>query len=192
MVTWSILPFRLSLFCDLVKSRSKNKNNFKVLISTVDLRVGFMLSSKPGEILARSQNLLWRYAAMPFIHPEFLELSISSNTGENVSLLDKLTLAENSFIFHADWHPCAWKRSEGISWSYPSSCSCIGYSCGYLAIMRSWLSSHMWETSVYWHQFNIYCCPQQYIISVTSWNLYVLGGLKTCIDKTNGKYVNMY
>ena len=143
--------------------------NFKLLISIVDLSIGFVLSSKPGKILAHSQNLLWRYMAVPFIHPEFLELSLSSNTGENVSLQDKLTLAENSFIFHADWHPRAWKRSEGISWSYPSSCSCTGCSCGYLAIIRSWLSSHMWLQSLASTQH----WPQQYIISI-SWNLYAI------------------
>lgn len=140
----------------------------------MDLRIGFMLSSKPGEILAHSQNLLWRCMAVPFIHPEFLELSLSSNTEENVSLLDKLTLAENSFIFHADWHPCAWKRSEGISWSYPFSCSCTGCSHGYLPIIRSWLSSHMWVTSIYWRLLNIYYGPQQCITSTSSWNLYAV------------------
>lgn len=143
-------------FCDLEKSRSKNKWLILKSVSTVDLRVEFMLSSKPDEILAHSQSLLWRCLAAPFTHLEFLELSTLVKHGRNVSLLEELSHAGNSFIFYADWHPCAWKRSEGISWSYPSSCSCTG-SCGYLAIIRSRLSSHMWMTSIL-ASTNIYCC----------------------------------
>ena len=123
----------------LAKSRSKNKWLISKSVSTVDLRIEFMLSSKPNEILAHSQSLLWRRVAVPFIHLEFLELFPLLKHRRKVSLLEKLTLAGNSFIFYADWHPCAWTRSEGIRWSYPSSCFCTGWSFGYLAIIRNWL-----------------------------------------------------
>lgn len=179
-------------FGDLAKSRSKNKWLISMSVSTVDLRIGFMLSSKPNEILAHSQSLLWRCVAAPFIHLEFLELFPLVKHSRKVSLLEKLTLAGNSFIFYADWHPCAWTRSEGIRWSYPSSCFCTGWSCGWLAIIRNWLFlplvgsfNHKWEevggfigihsTSGVAH--NNISSPYHHGICI------LLGSLKNCTDK---------
>lgn len=148
--------------------------NFKVRILTIDLRIGFMLSSKPGEILAHSQNLLWRGMAVAIYSP-WVPGTLTLVKHRRKCQPPRWTYSCWEFIYiSCRLASMCMKRSKGISWSYPSSCSCTGCSCGYLAIIRSWLSSHMWVTSIYWHLFNVYYCPQQYIISISSWNLYAV------------------